>query len=114
MSAFSLSEAAELLDCGEDDLRAMTVLGYTAGGRVERVALGGSTLTGTEVRAALALDSAAFVWLIQGERIFFTSVGFGHGVGLCQWGAEGMAVCGASYGEILARYYPGCVLAAAY
>ena len=112
--AFSLLEAAELLDCGADDLRAMTVLGYTEGGRVERVALGGSALTGTEVRAALALDSAAFTWLIQGESICFASLGFGHGVGLCQWGADGMAACGFSYPEILAHYYPGCDLTAAY
>ena len=111
---FSLAEAADLLDCDADDLRAMTVLGYTEGGRVDRVAVGGSARTGTEVRAALALDSAAFTWLIQGQRIAFASLGFGHGVGLCQWGADGMAAAGASYADILARYYPGCELGSAY
>jgi len=37
----------------------------------------------------------------------FTGEGYGHGVGMCQYGANGMARRGAGYREILARYYPG-------
>jgi stage II sporulation protein D len=41
----------------------------------------------------------------------FTGEGYGHGVGMCQWGANGMAKNGKTYPEILARYYPGTYLA---
>lgn len=111
---FSLSEAAALLDCTEQELRRMELLGLSEGGRVTAVALGGRALSGREVRSALGLDSAAFVWLIQGQRMLVASLGFGHGVGLCQWGADGMARSGADCRQILDHYYPGCQLQAAY
>ncbi len=111
---FGLEEAAALLSCSPDELRQMKLLGYTGGGRVDRVELAGRTLSGREVRAALGLPSAAFAWLIQGGRIMVTTVGFGHGVGLCQYGADGMAAAGYDCRQILARYYPGCETGKAY
>ena len=42
------------------------------------------------------------------------TVGFGHGVGLCQYGADGMAAAGFDCRQILARYYPGCETGKAY
>lgn len=111
---FELEEAAALLSCGTDELRQMKLLGYSGGGRVDRVELAGRILSGREVRAALGLPSAAFAWLLQGGRILVASVGFGHGVGLCQYGADGMAAAGHDYPEILAHYYPGCELEKVY
>lgn len=47
----------------------------------------------------------------RGSRVFtFVGRGWGHGVGLSQWGAVGMAKRGASFSEILSYYFPGCVL----
>ena len=46
-----------------------------------------------------------------GERFLFTGRGWGHGVGLSQWGAVGMARRGSDFREILAHYFPGCELA---
>jgi stage II sporulation protein D len=46
-----------------------------------------------------------------GNGWVFTGKGYGHGVGMCQWGANGMAKNGKTYREILARYYPDTVLA---
>ena len=46
-----------------------------------------------------------------GNGWVFSGKGYGHGVGMCQWGANGMAKNGKTYREILARYYPGTVLA---
>jgi stage II sporulation protein D len=43
-----------------------------------------------------------------GDLIAFRGAGYGHGVGLCQYGAQEMAAKGSSYKDILARYYPGC------
>ncbi|MBQ3287258.1 MAG: SpoIID/LytB domain-containing protein [Firmicutes bacterium] len=111
---FDLEEAAALLSCGPEELRQMKLLGYSGGGRVDKVELGGRVLTGREVRSALGLDSAAFAWLIQGGRIMVATVGFGHGVGLCQYGADGMAAAGYDCRQILARYYPGCETGKAY
>lgn len=73
-------------------------------------------LRGLEVRRGLGLRENLFV--IDRERgagggvarFVFTGKGWGHGVGLCQVGAYGMAEAGASYQEILAHYYPGITL----
>jgi stage II sporulation protein D len=46
-----------------------------------------------------------------GNGWVFAGKGYGHGVGMCQWGANGMAKNGKTYREILARYYPDTVLA---
>jgi len=51
---------------------------------------------------------------IEGEQVVFEGGGAGHGVGLCQWGAEGMARAGASAADILAHYAPGAVLGRIY
>lgn len=54
------------------------------------------------------LWSSRFDWEQRGDRLVFTGRGAGHGVGMCQWGARGMALRGEDYRSILARYYPGC------
>jgi len=46
----------------------------------------------------------------QGEKITFTGTGYGHGVGMCQWGARKMAEGGKSHGEILGYYFPNLVM----
>ena len=79
-------------------------------GRVASVELGGISLEGTEIRQLFSLRSTAFE-LVYDEGVFtFTVTGFGHGVGMSQYGADKMARLGADYREILAHYYPGTVL----
>jgi stage II sporulation protein D len=56
------------------------------------------------------LRSSLFVVEVQGGGAVFRGAGFGHGVGMCQTGAIGMAEAGKSYREILRHYYPGTVL----
>lgn len=107
---YSLSEAAALLECSPEQLRQMSVLSYTAGGRVEALSLGELHYSGVELRSRLGLDSAAFSWLIQGDELVFLSLGYGHGAGLCQYGADGMGKAGYSYRDILSFYYPGTEL----
>jgi stage II sporulation protein D len=67
--------------------------------RVFRSAAGGSVVRSTFLREA-GLGSG-------GESVAVTGTGRGHGVGLCQWGAYGMAANGARVDEILAFYFPG-------
>ena len=81
-----------------------------AAGRVASVVLGGVELGGAELRSLFSLRSTAFDLAYDGESFVFTVTGFGHGVGMSQYGADKMAREGADYREILAHYYPGTEL----
>ena len=76
-------------------------------GSVETVEAGGVTVKGTQVRSALGLRSACFDWEVQNGKLVFYVTGYGHGVGLSQYGANRMAAGGADYKEILTHYYTG-------
>ena len=82
----------------------------TASGRVESVELGGVFLSGGAVRRLFSLRSASFD-LAEEDGVFtFSVTGYGHGVGLSQYGANAMARAGSGWREILAHYYPGTEL----
>lgn len=83
---------------------------YTAGGGVNTISIGGKEFKGTEVRTLLGLRSTAFTISVQGETVSVTTKGFGHRVGMSQYGADAMALEGKSYEEILAHYYQGTEL----
>lgn len=71
----------------------------------------------TELRRLFGYGVVKSTWFnaeIQGSQILFTGRGYGHGVGLCQWGAKGMAEEGFGYRDILKFYYPDAEVAAAY
>ena len=76
-------------------------------GSVETLTVGGVTVKGSTLRSALGLRSACFTWEVQGEKLVFFVTGYGHGVGLSQYGADKMAEEGADYREILTHYYTG-------
>ena len=76
-------------------------------GAVSSLLVGGVTLTGNQLRGALNLRSPAFTYTCDGEKFTFEVTGYGHGVGMSQYGAETMALAGADYREILAHYYTG-------
>ena len=76
-------------------------------GSVETVEVGGVTVRGGTVRAALGLRSACFEWELQNGNFVFYVTGYGHGVGLSQYGADAMAESGADYQTILTHYYTG-------
>lgn len=78
-------------------------------GRVESFTLGGERFSGVELRTLFSLRSTAFTLDYDGD-FRFTVTGFGHGVGMSQYGAEVMAEEGSDYREILAHYYPGTEL----
>ena len=83
---------------------------YTAGGGVDTVEIGGKTYTGKELRTRLGLRSTAFALEDRGEEIRITTKGFGHRVGMSQYGADAMAKSGSTWEEILNYYYPGTTL----
>ena len=68
----------------------------------------GTEVKGTDIRAALGLRSANFDVSFSEDSFTFTVRGYGHGVGMSQYGAQFMAQQGSTYEEILCWYYPGC------
>lgn len=84
-----------------------------ASGRVDYAVIGGVKLRGTQLRSLFSLRSTNFTLEYDGANFIFTVSGFGHGVGMSQYGAAVMAAEGATYREILAHYYPGTELAGA-
>ena len=83
----------------------------TQSGRADTVKVGKVTATGKAVRAALDLSSANFTIDWQGGEAVITTVGYGHGVGMSQVGANAMAQQGSTYRDILTHYYTGATLA---
>jgi stage II sporulation protein D len=69
---------------------------------------------GMHIRGLLGLKDNVFRWLTVGQgsrrRWIFYGRGWGHGLGMCQTGAYGMALEGATFQQILQHYYPGTSL----
>ena len=82
----------------------------TQGGGVETIVIAGTEFTGTQLRRELGLRSTAFTVETDGMLVTFATRGYGHRVGMSQYGAEAMAVGGSGFEEILAHYYPGTLL----
>ena len=86
----------------------------TASGRVKTMTVKGTkgtaTLSGTTWRSLLGLKSTLFDAKLAKDMVTFTGYGFGHGLGISQWGAERMAAKDKSYADILHHYYTGITL----
>ncbi len=77
----------------------------TEGGSVAKITICGKTFTGKEIRKIFELKSANFSIAVSGDEVTFDVVGYGHGVGMSQTGANEMAKNGKKYTEILQHYY---------
>lgn len=82
----------------------------TAGDGVDTMEIGGLKFSGVELRTALGLRSTAFTITVQENMIQVETLGYGHRVGMSQYGADAMAAAGSDYQQILSHYYPGTVL----
>ena len=117
---FSIKKIAGVLGIGS--LKEISIASYTATGRVKTLTIitGGDksgdssiVIEATKLRKLLGyteLPSTKFSLERTDDDIIFSGKGFGHGVGLSQWGALEMAKQGKNYREILAHYYPGTIL----
>jgi stage II sporulation protein D len=83
------------------------IVDRTKGKRVGMVDFNGKVLSGRDIRDKLDLRSSDFAWKRKGDNIVITTKGFGHGVGMSQYGANGMAMEGKNYREIVKHYYQG-------
>lgn len=94
------------IDFSKED--AIQILEYTESGRIKTIKFGNVNLSGVEARTIFGLRSANFtVQQIDGEKIKFTVIGYGHGVGMSQTGADALAKQGSNYEDIIKHFYVG-------
>ena len=95
---------------GIGEIKEIIIISRTPANRVMKLEIKGTTgntsLRGEEFRKYLKLPSSKFNFVIKNEDILFAGSGFGHGLGLSQWGSKALAEKGFTYKEILAHYYP--------
>ena len=94
---------------GKKEVRKLKLI-LSKSGRVQTVEIDGESIDAAKVRAALGLASNIFTMKDKGEEVVITTWGSGHGVGMCQYGAEYYAKKGWDYRKILAHYYPKTTL----
>lgn len=119
--ADEISAAVNRLYPGSGAVAALAVRSLTPSGRVRSLSVtargGAFLLEARDLRREVGnvrLPSTAFTVRPGPGGFLFTGRGYGHGAGLCQWGARGAAVRGLGYAEILRRYYPGAEVTRAY
>ena len=85
----------------------VNIINRTEGGSVKIIQVGNIKISGTDLRKILNLNSSNFTINYNNDEINFNVKGYGHGVGMSQWGAEGMAKEGYKYYDILFHYFQG-------
>ncbi|WP_237690565.1 stage II sporulation protein D [Paenibacillus caui] len=83
------------------------ILSRTKGDSIKEISIGGQTFSGREIREKLELRSSRFEIQVKDGEAVITTYGYGHGVGMSQWGATGMAREGYTVQQILRHYYTG-------
>ena len=117
-ASFDYSRAAEILrgyseniaGSDSDIINSIEIAEYTQAGYVKYVSVCGVIIKGTEMRSMFSLRSNYFDIERDGETITFITKGFGHGVGMSQYGAQFMAKDGSTFDEILDHYYSGITI----
>lgn len=106
-ASFSVERFEHILEVSLANGSVGNILSRTEGGRVAKVEIGGKEFTGREIRTLLDLDSTDFTIERVGDVIRIETRGWGHGVGMSQFGAHGMAQEGYTYEDIIKHYYQG-------
>ena len=83
----------------------LSITSHTSSGYVKEVTINDKTFTGRQIREKLGLASSSFQIELTSEGYLFTTRGSGHGVGMSQYGAQGMAKENKTYKDILHHYY---------
>jgi len=104
------ADAGVLAAAQNGDNSVVRIMSHTDSGRVDTVRIGSKNFSGLAVREKLELRSANFTAELKGDKLIFKTIGYGHGVGLCQYGANGMAKEGKEYRQILTYYYTGVAI----
>lgn len=104
---FSLADFYRLLGVEYRDNVYVGVISTTSTGRIKQIKINNKVFSGDQVQYLLGLRSTFFTITQNGNSVDINTKGFGHGVGMSQYGAEGMALNGYKYDEILKYYYQG-------
>ncbi|OEH93331.1 stage II sporulation protein D [Bacillus solimangrovi] len=83
------------------------VIAQTEGQRIAKIQINNKVFTGRDIRTKLSLNSSDFSLSREGDKIVAKTRGWGHGVGMSQYGANGMASEGSEAPDIIAHYYQG-------
>ena len=105
--AGKIKDAMPELDFGAITKKNIKIKTRSEGGRAAQVQVGDQKVSGTDIRSALSLYSTRMEFSFEDDEITITTSGSGHGVGMSQYGANGLAKKGKDYREILAHYYQG-------
>ena len=90
-----------------DDVNSIQILEYTDGGRVKNIKFGNIEMSGVDVRKLFGLKSANFTVEVINQSLKFSVIGYGHGVGMSQTGADYLARNGYTYDSIIKHFYSG-------
>lgn len=94
------------ISISKNDLKnKIKIIDRTTAGSVKSIQIGNKQLTGRDIRSIFDLNSSNFDISFAEDIVVFKVKGYGHGVGMSQWGAEGMAQKNYKYDEILFHYY---------
>lgn len=102
---YNLNDFYKKLNLEYNEKLEINITKYTTTGSVKELIINGKTFKGTDVRYKLNLKSTYFTVKKDGTKVIITTKGNGHGVGMSQYGANGMAKNGYNYDEILKHYY---------
>ena len=106
-TSMSLQEFYERLSLEYDKDLKVDVLERSESNRIVKLKINGKEFSGRDVYDKLGLRSCDFELVLVGSNVEINTKGYGHGVGMSQYGAQGMAKNGYNYQEILAHYYVG-------
>lgn len=106
-TTFTLEEFYNKLGLNYKDILNIEITSKTSTGRIKKIKINGKELTSNFICSKLSLRSTFFEILQEGTKVIIKNRGFGHGVGMSQYGAQGMAKEGYTYQDILKHYYTG-------
>ena len=100
-----LNEKYSTFKINFEDVNEISVLEYTDSGRVRKIKIGNMEFSGVEIRKMFSLKSTNFIVKILDDKIIFSVLGYGHGVGLSQTGSDALAKQGYTADEIIKHFY---------
>lgn len=101
---FEYSDFCNKLQISPTNTINVQIIDKTEGGRINKISINSKLFTGSEIVKLLGLKSLNFT-ITPANKVIVITRGYGHGVGMSQYGAEGMARAGYKYDEILKYYY---------
>lgn len=101
----TLDEFYSILDLEYNEKIEISNVDMTSAGRINKITINNKSFNGNSIMSKLNLRSTHFEIIQDGTKVIIKTKGYGHGVGMSQYGANGMALEGYNYQDILKHYY---------